>query len=351
MASLEVGTPAGQTPKFDRYENLQKFSDSAICGVCCCCMTNTLTNGTLLKGRVAPPRFKNEKTPKDVGLEFKDVTFEASDSLKISAWELVKEGNTKVALVNHPLMCTRWGSKDGFDGVPVNFLPMLKHLVDNGFNVVTYDHRGQGESDGGLKQFGTLKGPTEAPCGVGAEEWKDVLGALSYIESHEVLGSNDLVLLGQCMGATAMLGAYERHPDKFEKVKAFLINMPPIGYNMTARVTSLKMRKNFADLVEQAQWDQYKMKIANPLRGIANVQCPMLMFQMKEDMYTYNPETKVNDAQQIFDACPAEDKELVYFGPGTDNPNGKNYQKRFEAYAYLNDFPEKMLEFYNKSCP
>lgn len=72
----------------------------------------------------------------------------------------------------------------------------------------------------------------------------------------------------------------------------------------------------------------------------------MILFQMKEDPYTYNPETKQNDAQLIFDACPSEDKQLVYFGPGTTHPNGQKYQKRFESYAYLNDHPQEMLEFF-----
>ena len=52
---------------------------------------------------------------------------------------------------------------------------MVKHLHEAGYNVVMYDHRRQGESAGVTNK--TMIG-TEAPVGVGATEWQDVIGSL-----------------------------------------------------------------------------------------------------------------------------------------------------------------------------
>merc|ERR1711879_472161 len=115
--------------------------------------------------------------------------------------------------------------------------------------------------------MGNRKGDKDVPSGVGSEEWKDMIGALDYIKSHPTLNDNELVCFGQCMGATAMLGVWEREPEQVKHVKAFLITMPPIGFNMTARLSSIKLKKNFAAIVEQAQWDQFKILIADPRLG------------------------------------------------------------------------------------
>jgi len=277
---------------------------------------------------------------------YKDITFPASDGVQISAWEIIDPKHSKLVVINHPLMCNRAGVEKGLDGVPVNFMPMIKHLFSAGFNVVTYDHRGQGESDGGIQALGNRKGDKDVPSGVGTEEWKDVLGALDYVEKHPMLSKNQLVLMGQCMGATAMMGVWERQPDKVKDVKAFLMVMPPISYNMTARLTSIKMKKNFADAVELAQWDQYRILLADPREGLKKVQCPLLIMQLERDQYTYNPQTKKNDAVQMFNAAASTEKELLLIGPETDNPFGTG--KRFEAYDYFNKHPEKMLGFFNK---
>lgn len=338
MQALELSSPA-------RFGNLQDLPTGCMMRLCCC-MENMLVN-VVVKGRVAPPRLRNEKTPKDYGMpNYKDVSFNASDGVRLSAWEIIKPEHTKLVLINHPLACTRYGSLKGFDGVPVEFLPMVKRLCEGGFNVLMYDNRCQGESDGGIQKFGTRVGDKDVPCGVGSEEWRDVLGAVSYIEQHPVLSTNKLVFLGQCMGSNAMLGAWERHPEKLQTVAAFMVVMPVISYNMGARVTHIKIKKNLVDQVEQSQSAQFGVKMSNPLNGMAKVACPVMILQMKEEMYTYNPQAKMNDAQLIFDACKTP-KEIVYIGKNTEIPFGTT-GKRFEAYGYLNVHPDRMIAFFNQ---
>ncbi len=121
----------------------------------------SLLTRVVVRQRVSPKRLENVKSPSAYGLEFRSVDVRASDGVRLSAWEIPAPGSPRVAIVNHPLLCTRYGSVEGMDGVPVEFLPMIRHLHEAGFSVITYDQRGQGESDGGLGK--SVKGAEADP--------------------------------------------------------------------------------------------------------------------------------------------------------------------------------------------
>lgn len=326
--------------------NLTKSSPSCLgsCLSCCCpCLVSKLVDLVLL-GRCAPPRLKNLKTPKDFGMEYQSVNIIASDGVRLSAWE-IDQGSQKLAIINHPLSCTRYGSEKGFDGVPVEFLPMVKHLYDAGFNILTYDHRGQGESDGGIGK--TLVGDKEAPAGAGSEEWKDLVGALRYVKAHKSFSGNAIALMSQCMGANAALKAWRQAPNDFDlsKVKCQVALQPTLGYNMCARMTRLKMGIDIADRVEAASLKQFGFTFANPLEDIASVRVPVFFAQVKHDMYTFDKSTGVNDVQIIADACPTE-KSVEWIGPDQEKSFGTGM--RFDGYNYFNQYPEQLLAFLQK---
>lgn len=317
---------------------------ASCCGGCLPgCLTDKLADA-VLKGRTEPPRLKNMKTPKDHGMEYKSVNIIASDGIRLSAWE-IDQGSQKVAIVNHPLSCTRSGSEKGFDGVPVDFYPMLKHLFNAGFNILTYDHRGQGESDGGVGK--NKLGDKECPTGAGAEEWKDFVGALRYVKAHATFSNNQIALMSQCMGANAAIKAWGQAPDEFDlaKIKCQVALQPTLGYNMTARMTRLKIGINLAPKVHDASMRKYGWSFANPLDDIASVKVPVLFAQVKADKYTMDAGTQVNDVQIIHDACITE-KTLIWIGPHQSKPFGTGM--RFDGYNYFNQHPDELIQFLNK---
>lgn len=114
-------------------------------------------------------------------------------------------------IVNHPLTTTRYGSEAGLDGVSAEFLPMVKHLRDLGYNIVLYDHRGQDDSDGGV---GSAAVGTEALVGARFTEWQDVAASLRYILSHPEF-DDDIVFLSQCIGANATFLTWKNEPELF----------------------------------------------------------------------------------------------------------------------------------------
>lgn len=299
----------------------------------------------IVKMRVSPKRLSNPKNPSDYGMNYKSVDIITADKVRLSAWEIpAQTKSNKTILLNHPLTCTKYGSVEGLDGVSVEFLPMVKHLHENGYNVVMYDHRGQGESDGG---FGKTAQGCEAPVGAGVTEWQDVVASVKYVNNHPEFKNDTIALLSQCMGANATFLAWSKEPEFLNNsnIKCMVAIQPTISYNMIDRMIKIKTKMDLVDAVEAKQKGQYGFGFAQSLTDIKSLSVPILFVQVRKDQYTYDVETGKNDIQQIFAACPTE-KEMIWIGSKEAKPYGTD--KRFDGYGYFNNYPEELLYFLNK---
>ncbi len=296
----------------------------------------------IVKMRVSPKRLSNPKTPLDYGMPFKDVDITTPDGIRLSAWDIPAPGaSRKTIIMNHALSTTRYGSVDGLDGVPVEYLPMVRHLHDAGYNVVMYDHRGQGDSDGGTHK--TMIG-REAPVGVGATEWQDVIGSLQYVKNHPNHADDQIAFLSQCMGANATFHAWSQDPAfaTDPMIKSLVAIQPPISYNMNKRFIIAKTGMDIVDAVLEAQREQYGFGFADPLTDVKRLTVPVLFLQVEADQYTFDVETGVNDVQQIYDATPTE-KDIIWVRETGNKPHGTGM--RFDGYGYFNRYPEELLTF------
>ncbi len=296
----------------------------------------------IVKMRVAPARLENIKDPGDYGMTFTDVDIVTADNIRLSAWEIpATTPSDKTVIVNHPLTTTRYGSEAGLDGVSAEFLPMVKHLHDAGYNIVMYDHRGQGDSDGGV---GSAAIGTEALVGAGVTEWQDVAASLRYVLSHPAFGNDDIVFLSQCMGANATFLAWKNEPELFAnaQIKGLIANQPTLSYNMTDRFIRAKTGLDLVDRVLAAQRERHGFGFAEALDYVPSLTVPVLFAQVEKDIYTFNTKTGQNDIQEIMDATPTE-HEIVWIGPDQETPFGTG--SRFDGYQYFNHHPEALLEF------
>ena len=303
---------------------------------------DTLVARMIVNMRVAPARLDNPKTPADYGMDYRDVEFMTDDGIRLSAWEIrAATPSDRTIILNHPLTTTRYGSQTGLDGVQAEFLPMVRHIHDAGHNVVMYDHRGQGESDGGL---GRKSRGVQAPVGAGVTEWQDVVASLNYVTSHPDFGDDAIIFLSQCMGANATFLAWQNAPELFAdpRIRALVANQPTISYNMTDRLIRSSLGLDLVDLVQQIQQDRYGFGYANALETVPSVTVPILFAQVEADRYTFDPETGQNDVQKIIDAATVE-TEVIWIGP--DHEPAYGTAMRFDAYTYFNTHPERLLEF------
>lgn len=294
--------------------------------------------GAVVKAGTEPDRMPVWKTPADYGMEYKDVDIVACDGIRLSAWEIIRPDTKKLAIVNHPLMCNRYGSSKGVDDVPVEFIPMLRHLYVAGYSIITYDQRGQGDSDG--NKGDKLKGPTECVGGAGAEEWKDVIGVMNYVKAN--WPDHEVALLGQCMGANAIFKTFTEQPTAFDGVnlKCFAALQPTRSNQMRGRMTLIKMGMDVSEDAGKLQVELHGFAGVDCVANAPDVKIPTLIAGMKADVYA--GDDKGLDMQTIFDALTCEKKQL-WFGPGTDNPFGKGL--RFEGYGYYSYHAEPLVEF------
>jgi pimeloyl-ACP methyl ester carboxylesterase len=330
--------PATSDPRVTESINLTPTSESVLARLP---FVKRLLTKVVVGQRVGPKRQELPETPADHGMDFRAVDITASDGVRLSAWEIPAEQPIGLVIINHPLLCNRYGSVAGMDGVPVAFLPMIKHLHDAGYSVLTYDQRGQGDSDGGVGK--SAKGP-EAPVGAGAVEWQDVLGVLQYVSQHDDFKDLDVALMSQCMGANATLAAWQQAPDAFDldTIKCQVLVQPTISYNMMSRLTQRKLKMDLAASVDAYQRKEYGFGFADALQTIGSVKVPVLFTQVKGDVYTTNAETGINDVEVIVDRCPTP-KDLVWIGP--DQPRAFGTGKRFDGYNYFSEHPQELLEF------
>jgi len=308
-------------------------------------LRDTLLANQIAKMRVAPSRLGNPKTPSDYGMTYSDVDIVTDDNVRLSAWEIpAASPSDRTVILNHPLTTTRYGSDKGLDGVAAEFLPMVKHLHDAGYNVVMYDHRGQGDSDGGLGR--TARG-TEAPVGAGVTEWQDVVASLKYVLSHADFADDEIIFMSQCMGANATFLAWQNAPELFAnpQIKGLVAHQPTISYNMTARFLRAKTGIDLVDRVLETQLERYGVGFANPLETVPSVTVPILFAQVEKEQYTFNTETGQNDIQEIIDAATTEN-EVIWIGPKHPNAFGSNM--RFDGYQYFNHHPEQLLDFMSR---
>jgi alpha-beta hydrolase superfamily lysophospholipase len=265
------------------------------------------------------------KTPKDYGIDYRDVTFPARDWVELSGW-LLNEGADKVIIMTHfGYRANRYGYQVKRQPLltrpykhEIEFVKVAQRLVDAGYAVLMYDLRNHGES--GKSELGVGTG--------GFDERHDVLGAVEFIASTR---GRPIGLLSYCMGANATFFAQCSDPELFTRsnVKA-MIAMQPLLNGDFLRAYGIK-----GSIFRHAE-ERYKehtgISLDYPiLDHVSKVVTPTLLAQGKKD-----PWTNLEFIGNLYDAIPVE-KEMYWLEEPTH---------RFDGYNWFGDHPEKMLEWF-----
>lgn len=142
-------------------------------------------------GRVHPPRVPLDDEPGRHGLRYEEIAFPSPlDGTTLRGWYMPAPRPTGRAVVIVP------GIDDNrlVSGVT---LRLAADLVADGFDVLAFDLRAQGTSDGDTLSFG-------------AREQDDVLGAVAYTRAR---GARHVAIVGFSMGAAAAMLAAARSPE------------------------------------------------------------------------------------------------------------------------------------------
>ncbi len=155
-------------------------------------------------GLIFYPLKPHVRSPKDIQLDYRDVTFSSTDGVSLHGWFLPAKGKSAGTVVflhgNAENISTHVGS--------VYWLP------DRGFNVFLFDYRGYGKSSG-------------APTIPGVH--KDMLGALAYVFSQAGVDPERIVVLGQSLGGAIAVTALAQSPY-CSRIKALVVESTFVSY-------------------------------------------------------------------------------------------------------------------------
>jgi dipeptidyl aminopeptidase/acylaminoacyl peptidase len=124
-----------------------------------------------------------QKTPADYGLEYEDVSFPSRDGLTLRGWWLGAHDDSPTIVMVH-------GSTRHRADPPERMLGITKEFVNHDYNVLTFDMRGHGESEG-------------QHTSAGYYERNDLLGAIDYAKQRGI--QSKIGVIGFSMGAATSL--------------------------------------------------------------------------------------------------------------------------------------------------
>jgi len=217
---------------------------------------NVLDKVLVLVTGVTIPRPANRRTPADEGLPYATERFSASDGVGLEAWRVPAAAPLTRVLMFH-----------GYKGAKAGLLREARVLHDLNCEVVLVDQRGSGGSDGSVTSVGWFEALDVAAAA--AREKRDL----------------PLYLLGNSMGAAAVLRAISRHDAK---ASGLILQAP-----FDRMLSTVRNRFNtfglfsfpFAEmLVAYGGWQQgFDAFQHNPVDYAAGVTVPTLMMGGQND--------------------------------------------------------------------
>jgi pimeloyl-ACP methyl ester carboxylesterase len=294
---------------------------------------------TVASGFAASLRAPVLRTPKDVGLDYEDVTFPSADGVPLEGWFIPAAGpGDKLVIANHPMGFTRTGlpthlkpwsdlwAPSGND-IEIDFLPDYRILHDAGYAVLAYDLRNHGLS--GAANAGVTSS--------GIFESRDVLGSLAYARHRADTHAMKIGLFSRCLGANATFHAAHTQPDLFDEVRCVVAAQPVTTKVIVTRRLGLVgvPEDRIGDLDHRITLTTgIGLDAQDPLPWAASMNAPTLLYQVHDDTLT-----TPDDVQSMYDAIPAERKQLHWI-TGT--------RRRWDGYLEFQRRPQPMLDWFTE---
>jgi hypothetical protein len=128
-----------------------------------------------------------EATPADIGLAFENVRLTTEDGLRLHAWFVPASAPRGTLLFNH-----------GNAGNIAHRLDSIRLFHSLGLNVLIYDYRGYGESEGKPTEKGT---------------YRDATAAWAYLQESRGIAPQEIIIFGRSLGAAIAVDLASRVPS------------------------------------------------------------------------------------------------------------------------------------------
>lgn len=249
-----------------------------------------------------------------LGMRYEPVHFETSDGYGISGWwipaaqkdpPLPAPRSNRRAPVAKPARPTNFGRDTviichGIGSNKAAVLNLARSLVPHGYNVLVFDFRGHGESDGQLTSLGDL-------------ERQDVLAAVHWLQDQHPRQSRRILGLGVSTGAAALLAAAVDPSPAGQSMDAVAVFegfdelrglgrsvatsrfLPPLSWLADRVGLALASAQVGTDLVHFSPASSIKQLWPRPLLVIHGLNDDVIPFEHGERLYeaAYEPKRRV----------------------------------------------------------
>ncbi len=205
---------------------------------------------------IRPPKITSQITPKDLGLNYEEVSFTTADGIKLAGWYLPAQiEKAKTIILLH-----------GYPADKGNILPAFSFL-NKTYNLLLFDFRYLGQSEG---KYTTA----------GAKEVEDLLAAIRFLKTKDI---NQVGVWGFSMGGAVALMTAPRAPEikaivsessyaSLDLMALDLYRIPILNYPL-ASLTKL-WAKIFLGI---------DLKNVSPANSAKNLNIPILIVHSKND--------------------------------------------------------------------
>jgi fermentation-respiration switch protein FrsA (DUF1100 family) len=143
-----------------------------------------------------------EQTPADIGAEFRDVSIETADHVRLHGW-YIPGASDRVLLFFH-----------GNAGNISHRLESIRQFLQLGLSVLIIDYRGYGQSEGRTTEQGI---------------YRDAGAAWRYLTKTQEIPENRIVVFGRSMGASAAAYLAAKHHPLALIVESSFTSVPDIA--------------------------------------------------------------------------------------------------------------------------
>jgi dipeptidyl aminopeptidase/acylaminoacyl peptidase len=253
---------------------------------------------------IRPPKIISSITPRDLKMDYQDVSFKTADGLTLRGWYIPSAKSTEKTLI----------LLHGYPADKGNILPALAFLHED-FNLLLFDFRYLGKSEGSYST-------------AGAKEVEDLLAAIQFLKTR---GIKEVGVWGFSMGGAVALMAIEKAPE----IRAVISES---SYASLAAMALELLRiplLNYPIAYLVGVWAKLFLGIdvreASPADRIRNTTLPILLIHSSADAVI--PFSHARLLQQAL----------------AKNPNGEFwFNEQFAHGQFASDYQTRIKEFFLK---
>jgi dienelactone hydrolase len=256
------------------------------------------------------PRLPLNFWPSSYGLKYKDVFFPSrDDNVKLKGWFLPGGNTTAVLIVN--------GGFENRVDENSDTLGITGDLVAKGYDVLLFDLRGRGESEGKGRSLLNIE--------------KDIGGAVDYLLQQGYDAAN-ICILGFCSGAASACIFAGQNKVGAVILDGCFVDVPMIVVREagTERIPSWLTRIFIPGLTAASRLF-YGYRIINPIDVVGEIKCPVFFIHEQYDNVITREETRRlflasrNPANQIWEVGNAQHSQSF-------RTDGKEYIQKVDDF-------------------